>query len=117
MSAEQLAGTIGAVIDERAVDSESRPFITCSGATIAYGDFAERVWRLTGALAELGVRPGDKLCLFLPNGLPFALTTGPDGNLWFSEQGSNQLGRITPAGIFTEFPTGSQPTGVFSPRT
>src|SRR5439155_42144 len=74
VSAEQLAGTIGAVIDERAVDSESRPFITCSGATIAYGDFAERVWRLTGALAELGVRPGDKLCLFLPNGLPFALT-------------------------------------------
>ena len=74
MSAEQLAGTIGAVIDERAADSESRPFITCSGATIAYGDFAERVWRLTGALAELGVRPGDKLCLFLPNGLPFALT-------------------------------------------
>src|SRR5207247_68030 len=74
VSAEQLAGTIGAVIDERAADSESRPFITCSGATIAYGDFAERVWRLTGALAELGVRPGDKLCLFLPNGLPFALT-------------------------------------------
>ncbi len=74
MSAERLAGTIGAVVDERAADSESRPFITCADATVSYGDFAERVWRLTGALAELGVRPGDKLCLFLPNGLPFALT-------------------------------------------
>ena len=74
VSAQPLAGTIGAVVDERAADSGTRPFITCAGATLSYGDFADRVWRLTGALAELGVRPGEKLCLFLPNGLPFALT-------------------------------------------
>jgi crotonobetaine/carnitine-CoA ligase len=74
VSAERLAGTIGAVVDERAADSGPRPFITCADATVSYGDFADRVWRLTGALADLGVRPGEKLCLFLPNGLPFALT-------------------------------------------
>jgi hypothetical protein len=38
------------------------------------------------------------------------LTVGPDGNLWFSEQGgfafgsTGQIGQITPAGAITEFP-------------
>jgi virginiamycin B lyase len=38
------------------------------------------------------------------------LTAGPDGNLWFSEQGgfafgsTGQIGQITPAGAITEFP-------------
>jgi streptogramin lyase len=30
------------------------------------------------------------------------ITTGPDGNLWFID-GSNNIGRITPAGVITEF--------------
>jgi virginiamycin B lyase len=35
-----------------------------------------------------------------------SITTGPDGNLWFTEEyfTANQLGRLTPAGVFTEFP-------------
>ena len=33
-----------------------------------------------------------------------AITTGPDGNLWFAEFAGNKTGRITPAGAFTEFP-------------
>jgi hypothetical protein len=39
--------------------------------------------------------------------------TGPDGNLWFTEQGANRIGRITTSGNFTEYPlppTSSQPT-------
>jgi virginiamycin B lyase len=32
-----------------------------------------------------------------------AITAGPDGNLWFTEQ-SGRIGRITPAGVVTEFP-------------
>jgi len=36
---------------------------------------------------------------------PFGITSGPDGNLWFAEHGSvSQIGRITTAGVFTEFP-------------
>lgn len=32
------------------------------------------------------------------------LTVGPDGNFWFSSYGSiDQMGRMTPAGVFTEF--------------
>ena len=35
---------------------------------------------------------------------PYAITAGPDGNLWFTEQGpANQVGRITTAGVITEF--------------
>ncbi len=52
------------------------------------------------------------------------ITAGPDGNLWFTEEGTiqngkfiggNQIGRITPSGIITEFalPTAnSGPTGI-----
>ena len=35
---------------------------------------------------------------------PEAITTGPDGNLWFTNGGS--IGRITPAGSITVFPIG-----------
>jgi streptogramin lyase len=35
---------------------------------------------------------------------PEAITTGPDGNLWFTEEvGSNSLGQITPTGTVTQF--------------
>ena len=32
-----------------------------------------------------------------------SITAGPDGNLWFTEFDTNKIGRITPAGVFTEF--------------
>ena len=40
---------------------------------------------------------------------------GPDGNLWFTEFNGNKIGRITPAGVVTEFtiPTAnSGPIGI-----
>ena len=43
------------------------------------------------------------------------ITAGPDGNLWFTEAGSDKIGRITPAGVITEFTVpgvGSQPSGI-----
>lgn len=40
----------------------------------------------------------------LPAGsAPNGLTTGPDGNVWFTDQLSEQVGRITPTGTITEF--------------
>jgi streptogramin lyase len=43
------------------------------------------------------------------NGNPVGITAGPDGNLWFCERGGNRIGRITPQGSISEFPTESSP--------
>jgi len=37
-------------------------------------------------------------------GSPAAITTGPDGNLWFGDGNHTLLYRLTPAGVFTQFP-------------
>ena len=45
---------------------------------------------------------------------PTDVVAGPDGNVWFTESDANQIGRITPAGVITEFPLsdGSVPAGI-----
>ncbi len=35
---------------------------------------------------------------------PGTIVSGPDGNLWFTEEFDNKIGRITPSGVVTEFP-------------
>jgi virginiamycin B lyase len=35
---------------------------------------------------------------------PSYITAGPDGALWFTEIGSNRIGRITTTGAITEYP-------------
>src|SRR5437660_8705471 len=50
-----------------------------------------------------------------PGSGPVAITPGPDGNMWYSENATNQIGRITPSGTITEFPiltSGSDPAGI-----
>jgi virginiamycin B lyase len=47
----------------------------------------------TGAVQELAA----------PGAYTF-LTTGPDGNLWYTELYDNAIARMTPAGVTTEFP-------------
>ena len=50
------------------------------------------------------------------NSAPLGITQGPDGNLWFTENAGNRIGRITPTGTVTEFSTGisanSAPFGI-----
>ncbi len=45
-----------------------------------------------------------------------SIATGPDGALWFTEQLGSQIGRVTPAGVITEYPLPSsgshQPYGI-----
>jgi streptogramin lyase len=49
--------------------------------------------------------PGEIASFELPWGSePEGIATGPDGNLWFAERGSNSIGRLTPAGELAEFP-------------
>src|SRR5262245_34130047 len=40
---------------------------------------------------------------------PFGITRGPDSNLWFTESLAGRIGRITPAGVVTEFSAGLTP--------
>ena len=44
---------------------------------------------------------------FYASGYPFGITAGSDGNLWFTERYGNKIGRITTAGVITEFPVAS----------
>jgi virginiamycin B lyase len=48
---------------------------------------------------------------------PKSITAGPDGNVWFTENDGNRIGRITPQGAITEFPlpsANSNPWGIAS---
>ncbi|WP_412030496.1 IPT/TIG domain-containing protein [Deinococcus yunweiensis] len=45
------------------------------------------------------------------------LTSGPDGNIWFTEERSNKIGRITPGGTLTEFPIDFLPGGLMDITT
>lgn len=53
-------------------------------------------------------------CPISSGGRPAGITAGPDGALWFTE-GSGQIGRITTAGVFSEYPVptpNSQPWAI-----
>lgn len=55
----------------------------------------------------------------LPDGgsNPNYITTGPNGNLWFTASGVNKIGEMTPSGSITEFPvptSNSDPRGITS---
>jgi streptogramin lyase len=50
-----------------------------------------------------------------PGSGPVGITLGPDGNLWFTENATNQIGRLTPTGSLREFPlltSGADPWGI-----
>jgi len=42
------------------------------------------------------------------NSQPYGITSGPDGNLWFTEGNLGNVGRVTTKGKVTEFHTPSQ---------
>jgi RHS repeat-associated protein len=55
----------------------------------------QNIWRIT---------LGGVMTPFASAGTPYGITGGPDGNVWFTERFGNNIGRITPAGVITEFP-------------
>jgi len=49
------------------------------------------------------------------NSGPFAIVAGPDGNIWFTEDNVNQVGKMTTSGVVTEYPipaAASRPEGI-----
>jgi virginiamycin B lyase len=49
-----------------------------------------------------------------PGSLPHRIAKGPDGNMWFTEQTGQRIGRISMAGAVAEFalPAGGNPIGI-----
>jgi virginiamycin B lyase len=72
--------------------------------------------RRLGRIAADGTFTGYPLTGFGLNPLPYSLTTGPDGNVWFTvalttldgSPAGGAIGRMTPSGTMTAFPV---PTG------
>ena len=69
-------------------------------------------WALAGALVATLALPaigmavtGDvtEFPIKTANSMPFGITAGPDGNVWFTESAGNNVGRITPDGTITEY--------------
>jgi streptogramin lyase len=65
--------------------------------------FGGKIGRITttGAVTEFTIPTGAD-----PNGTPRGITTGPDGNLWFTERNSGDhpvIGRLSTSGTYTEF--------------
>jgi streptogramin lyase len=59
--------------------------------------------------------PGNEVLTEFPvtsSGHLLDIATGPDGNLWFTDAGSNEIGRVTTAGAVTKFPVPSASSGV-----
>jgi virginiamycin B lyase len=64
-------------------------------------------WSMSAAAQTINEFP-----LPTANSYPFAITTGPDGALWFTEySGRGKIGRITTNGIISEFPTPTSGSG------
>src|SRR5262245_5361832 len=58
-----------------------------------------------GAAQAAAAVPGEITEFTTPTAQPslFGVTAGPDGNIWFTENGTNRIGRALPSGEITEF--------------
>jgi acyl-CoA synthetase (AMP-forming)/AMP-acid ligase II len=71
MKAADELRTLPDLLRWRARLSPNRPFVSLAGRGFTYGEFDARTDAIAGGLAELGVRPGDVVSVFLPNCLEF----------------------------------------------
>jgi streptogramin lyase len=69
-------------------------------------------WPLLAAVPAAGAQTITEYPVPTPDCIPFDITAGPDGNLWFTEYGARAIARITPDGVITEFPLGPTPANV-----
>ncbi len=59
---------VGAMLDSVAAQYPDRPFVITEHCTLTYAELADWSTRLARGLVAGGVRPGDRIGLFLPNG-------------------------------------------------
>ncbi len=66
-----------------------------------------RAWAQAGRITEFPIPTSSSD--------PWGITAGRDGNLWFTEQDKNRIGRITTSGIIAEFSFSTRPMAI-TPR-
>jgi hypothetical protein len=96
-------GPYGITAGPSATDPNSMWFteFSCSTTPGCTGSSPNKIGRIgtsgptSGAITEYNVNP--------LNSRIFGITSGPDGNLWFTENDANKIGRITPLGGIKEF--------------
>ncbi|WEG10718.1 long-chain-fatty-acid--CoA ligase [Microbacterium horticulturae] len=64
---ETATGSLCDLLDERVAEFADRDAISFFGATVTYRQLADRVARTANGLRELGVKPGDRVALVMPN--------------------------------------------------
>ena len=73
-------GTLGALIQRRAVDRRDRPYVTFLAdgdedeRRLTFGELEKRALAVAGELQRRGVSPGDRVLMVLPSGLEFIET-------------------------------------------
>jgi streptogramin lyase len=69
------------------------------------------IWELVSESTEIGGT--FKEYSLAAGSVPTQIVEGPDGNMWFTEQGANKIGRMTPTGGLTEYSVaGADPGGL-----
>ena len=59
---------IGSLFRDNALVTPAKPAVTCTERTFTFGQLDDRANRVAHALRQLGVGPGDRVTLHLPNG-------------------------------------------------
>ena len=60
-------GIFPAVVDRWADDDPQRPYLSDGTSALTYGQFRDQAWTLAASLAALGIAPGDRVAVQLPN--------------------------------------------------
>ena len=65
--------SIGSMLAGLAARDPDRPYLASDGVVLTCGAVDERAARIDAGLRALGIVPGDRVCLMLPNGIEFVL--------------------------------------------
>ena len=72
-SDEALGGNVATLYAETAATHPDRLALARGGRLLTHGELRERGERFAGGLHDRGLDPGDRIALYLPNGLPFVV--------------------------------------------
>ncbi len=59
--------TLAQVLEETATQYPEHPAVVYEGKTTTYGDLSQAVTRLAAGLIKMGIEPGDKVAIWMPN--------------------------------------------------